>query len=247
MINQKLHRDPQALDSTADRSLTLALPVTDWSVARQLNAMFVAAVEFGDVCREFPIVFVKAGKEEDGTDAIAPVAVFGLQADDNLYVDAAGAWRAAYIPAVLRAYPFCIARVDNERFAICVDRKHHGFGQPGGLALFDADGQPSTTMKGVTSHLETLETEIQRTRLVGRRLQELGLLQDMRFDATLPDGRQHSVDGFLVVDEKKAAELPDAVVVELHRNGILGLLQLHWASLGTMRRLVEWHGQRHPA
>ena len=71
MINQNLHRQPTALDSVKHRQLRLKLPVTDWSVADRLNAIFVAAAEFGDVCREFPIVFVRAGKEPDGSDQIA--------------------------------------------------------------------------------------------------------------------------------------------------------------------------------
>jgi hypothetical protein len=52
------------------------------------------------------------------------------------------------------------------------------------------------------------------------------------------------VDGFLTVDDQKMTELPDAVVCELHRNGILGLVHLHWVSLGNMRRLVDWHVER---
>ena len=47
-----------------------------------------------------------------------------------------------------------------------------------------------------------------------RRLRELDLLHDMRFDATLPDGSKLGVDGFLTVDEKKLGALDDAVVVE---------------------------------
>ena len=69
-------------------------------------------------------------------------------------------------------------------------------------------------------------------------------LTEMRFDATMPDGRQHTVDGFLTVDDKKMTELPDAVVGELHRTGVLGLIHLHWVSMGNMRRLVDWHVER---
>ena len=246
MINQKLHRQPHALDSVQHRAMALNVPTTDWAVAGQLNALFVAAAEFGDVCRDFPIVFVKAGKEPDGTDAIAPVAMFGLLVDDNLYVENGG-WRAQYIPAILRSYPFCIARMDQERFAICVDLAHEGFNKPEGVRLFNDDGTAGEMLKGVTTHLENLEVEIQRTRLIGKRLLELDLLRDMRFDATLPDGRQHSVDGFMTVDDKKVTDLPEAVVMELHRNGMLGLIHLHWASMGNMRRLADWHAVRHPA
>ena len=246
MINTNLHRQPVALDSAQHRNLKLRLPITDWSLAKNLNAIFVAAAEFGDVCREFPIVFVKAGKEADGSEAIAPIAVFGLTQTDNLYVSGER-WRAQYMPAVLRAYPFCIARIDNERFAICIDSAWPGTSVLEGEPLFTADGQQAELMQQMTKHLEALESEIQRTRLVGKRLLELDLLREMRFDATLPDGRQHTVDGFLTVDDKKLTELSDSVVGELHRSGILGLVHLHWVSLGNMRRLVDWHVERSAA
>ena len=203
MINQNLHIQPTALDSAQHRQLKLRVPVTDWRVAGKLNAMFVAAAEFGDVCREFPIVFVKAGKEPDGSDAIAPIAVFGLSQNQNLYL-AGERWRAMYMPAVLRAYPFCIARIDEQRFAICVDMAFSGANQADGQPLFNDDGSQAPLLKEMQAHLETLETEIQRTRLVGKRLLELDVLREMRFDAKLPDGRQHTVDGFLTVDDASA-------------------------------------------
>ncbi len=243
MINEKLHRQPQGLDSVAHGGLKIKLPMTDWSVARNLNAIFVAAVEFGDVCRDCPIVFVRAGKEPDGTDAIAPVAVFGLKTDDNLFVDGR-AWRGSYIPAMLRSYPFCIARLDNEQFAVCIDQAFEGFSREEGQRLFNDLGQPTQLLQEMTTHLETLETEVQRTRLIGKRLLELDLLRDMRFDATLPDGTQHTVDGFMTVDEKKVSELPQEVVMEFHNNGLLGLIHMHWVSMGNMRRLADWHAAR---
>jgi len=243
MINQNLHRQAVALDSVQHRRLKLMLPVTDWSVAGRLNALFVAAAEFADVCRDFPIVFVRAGKEPDGRDQIAPIAVLGLTQNENLYVDGAR-WRGQYLPALLQSYPFCVARVDEQRFAICVDMAFDGVGEGEGKPLFEADGQPAPLLKAMQTNLEALEAQVQRTRLVGQRLLELGVLREMRFDATLPDGRKHSVDGFLTVDEKKMSDLPDAVVLELHRNGMLGLVHLHWASLGNMRRLLDWHVAR---
>ena len=243
MINQNLHREPVGLDTALHRNLKLKVPITDWSLATKLNALFVAATEFGDVAREFPIVFVRAGKEPDGTDAIAPIAVLGLTANQNLYVTGER-WRAQYMPAILRMYPFCIARIDDERFAVCVDMAFSGVNNEEGQGVFEADGKPAELLTTMQKELEKLEGEIQRTRLVGKRLLELGLLREMRFDATLPDGRQHSVDGFLTVDDVKATSLPDDVVGELHRSGVLGLMHLHWSSMGNMRRLLDWHVER---
>jgi SapC len=253
LINQNLHRNPVPLDSNQHRQMRVALPVTDWSVASRLNSIFVAGSEFSDVCREFPIVFVRAGKAPDGKDQIAPIAVLGLTQEQNLYL-ASGRWRARYMPVALGSYPFCIGRIDEQRFAVCVDMAWSGVSQAGaagaadtGRALFEGDGKPAPLLQEMQKHFETFEAEVVRTRLAGARLQELGLLRDMRFDATLPDGRRHSVDGFLTVDEAKVQQLPDDVVGELHRNGLLGLIHRHWVSMGNMHRLLDWHVERSAA
>jgi SapC len=246
LINQNLHLKPTGLDSQAHRTLKLDLPISDWSLANKLNAMLLAATEFADASRDFPIVFVKAGKEPDGTDAIAPIAVFGLLQGENLFAEGA-LWRARYVPAIMRAYPFCVARVDDDRFAVCVDMDFKGASlqdNAPGQAVFEADGSAAPLLTEMTKQLEVLEGEIQRTRWVGKRLQDLGLLREMRFDVTLPNGREHTVDGFLTVDDKLATDLPADVVLELHRSGVLGLMHLHWASMGNMQRLVDWHVQR---
>jgi hypothetical protein len=249
LINQNLHKNPVPLDSAQHRGLRLALPVTDWTPAARLNAIFVCATEFADAGREFPLVFVRAGKNEQGREEIAPIAVMGLLQDQNLY-QSGGRWRATYMPAVLRSYPFCIGRLDAQRFAVCVDMAWGGVRSDGsgeGQALFDADGQPLALLKDMQQHFEVLEAEIQRTRAVCGRLLELDVLRDMQLDATLPDGRKHRVDGFLTVDQEKMQNLPDNVVVELHKSGMLGMIHLHWASLGVVRRLLDWHVERSAA
>ena len=54
----------------------------------------------------------------------------------------------------------------------------------------------------------------------------------MQADATLPDGQTLTVEGFKLVDEDKLRALPEPIVIELHRNGMLMLMNLHIASLG---------------
>jgi hypothetical protein len=66
----------------------------------------------------------------------------------------------------------------------------------------------------------------------------------MKADATLPDGATLSVDGFYAIDEEKLQKLPDLQVIEMHRNGMLMLLNLHIASLTTMRHMVERKARR---
>lgn len=243
MINQALHKQAVAADSAEHRFVRMKVPITDWSVASGLNSSFVAVTEFGDAARDYPLVFVRAGTDDAGKPEIAPIAVFGVQQGQNLFVEN-GRWRTPYIPALVRVYPFCIGRIDAERFAVCFDAAWSGIGGSEGERLFDDQGVPTPFMAGVQQQMELLESEVQRTRLMCRRLRDLDLLRDMRFDATLPDGSELVVDGFLTVDEQKFNALPENVVLELHRNGTLGLVHAHYVSMGGMRKLVEWHAER---
>ena len=113
-----------------------------------------------------------------------------------------------------------------------------------GTPLFDDNGEPSPALEQRRRFVEEIEREAQRTRLVCRRLQELDLLQPMRFDATLPDGSTFQVDGFMTVNEERLRDLKDHQVLEMHRSGLLGLIHAHQISLALMRALVEKRVER---
>lgn len=245
MIHQALHRQPVAVDRDQLRNTKLKMSVADLSFCAHLNTIFVAATEFGDACRDMPLVFIDAGLDEQGKKLVAPVAVMGVTNGDNLFVEG-NAWRGRYMPAVLRTYPFCTARIDDERFAVCVDNGWKYVNTAEGEPLFTEDGKPTPFLEQTQKQLEVLETEILRTRVIGQRLLDLELLRDMRFDAEFGDGRKHSVDGFLTIDQERLAALPDATVLELHKSGILGLIHQHWISMGNMRFLFDWHVARNP-
>lgn len=245
MINENLHKQVVALDRVKHRDLKLDLAARDLGTVSALNAFFVAGTEFSDACKEFPVVWVAAGQDDTGKQQVAPIAVFGLQQGRNLCIDANG-WRTRYVPAVLRLYPFALARVAPNEMVVCFDEAWPGFGSQG-EALFDSAAEPSAFTKNVQQQLETFETEVERTRMAGAVLVEKGLLRDMRFDATLPDGSKLTVDGFLTVDEDKLNKLSDADVLALTRNGLMGLIHAHQISLGNMARLVEWHIERQAA
>ncbi len=243
MINPLLFKKAVAIEAGAHRAVRIKPASRDWSVAGELNAMFLATAEFADASADYPIVFVEAGADAQGNRQVAPIAVFGLQEKENLYVED-GRWRVNYIPALLQAYPFGIARIDESRVAVVMDESWTGWSTTEGTPLFDEQAQPSDYLKGMRDQLERVEAEIQRTRLFGKLLMDADLLATMRFDATLGDGQKIAVEGFMAVDEKKLAALPDAKVVEFHRNGVLGLIHAHQISMRHMRRLIGWRQAR---
>ena len=87
--------------------------------------------------------------------------------------------------------------------------------------------------------MRAFESEVQRTNALCAVLVEHQLLRDMKADATLPDGTAVALNGFFAVDPEKLNALPETTVVELHRNGILGLLTMHLLSLGNLRPLID--------
>ena len=244
MINENLHKKPVALDRIKHRDTRLDVTARDLSDLRKMSAFFVATVEFADACRDFPVVWVRAGKDPSGKEHVAPVAVFGLQPGENLCIEGE-AWRVRYVPAMLRLYPFAMARVSANEMLVCVDESWIGLSTGGsGQALFNADGTATEFTQNIQRQLEQFENEVERTRQAGATLMEHGLLRDMRFDATMPDGSNVGVDGFMAIDEAKLAALSDAEVVKLGRNGLMALIHAHQISLGNMARLAEWHNQR---
>jgi SapC len=239
VIDANLFTAPQALDRVAHRAQRLKPQGVRYDRTAGMNAMFIAAVEFIDASRDYPIVFIEAGKGPDEQRDVAPVAVLGLSQGENLMLEADGGWAARYVPALLRGYPLGLARTDDQNYVVVIDTQADALSPSDGEPLFDAKGEPTPMLEERRKFLEQLENEAQRTRLLGRSLLEHQLLQPMRFDATLPDGKSLTVEGFLTVDEKKFSELPEAAVMQLHKTGVLALIHAHQFSLGLMRGLVE--------
>jgi hypothetical protein len=244
MINENLHKRPAALDRQKHRNLKLDRNARDMTRSKGLNAFFVAAGEFAEACKDYPIVWVPAGKDAQGKVQVAPIAVFGLQQGQNLCIDAADRWRVRYVPAMLRTYPFAMARTGETEMMLCVDEDWIGLSETTGEPLFKPDGAPTELMLGVQQQLEQLEIDIERTRRYGEKLVELDLLRDMQFEATLPDGRKVQVNGFLTIDGDKLNKLSDAQMLDLARTGLLGLVHAHQISLSNMTRLAEWQAER---
>ena len=168
----------------------------------------------------------------------------GLAQGENLFVEGSS-WRSRYDPVVLRCYPFGIARVDADRYAVCIDAAWAGVRPQGdGERLFSDDGQPTEFTTSIQRQLELFEGDIERTRRAMARLASLDVLREMRFDGTMANGDKVAVDGFYAIDENKVRELPDAAVLELHREGLSALIHAHWFSLGHMQRLLEWRTAR---
>ncbi|HUG26408.1 SapC family protein [Piscinibacter sp.] len=239
MINSALYREPQLLDSVLHRHKKLQ-KLSDFSITQGMHAVYLTATEFPQAALEFPIIFVNTGeRSEAGKPVVAPVVMLGLAANENLRLNGAR-WDAGYVPAFIRRFPFLTAAVKGaDAPAVFIDAAWSGVSDTEGEPLFDAEGQPTGTLKNMIAFLERFDAEQRRTRAMCSRLVELDLLKDMQADAAMPNGVNLKVEGFLAIDEDKLGALSDEATLELHRSGIMMLLHAHLLSLPNIKQLVE--------
>ncbi len=222
LLNRELHRSRRVK------------PSNSYGFTRRANSLFVAAVEFPQAAREYPIVFSRGA---GGT--VQPVAMLGLRSRENLFVDENDGWSGSYIPAFVRRYPFVLAQLPGQSLGVCMDEAYAGFSETEGEPLFDAQGGDTPFLKHALEFLRQYQLEYQRTEVMCNRLDQLGLFKEMNAKADLADGRSFSIHGLLVIDEARLMALPDADVLVLFRAGELNMVSLHLASLGNMKPLVD--------
>ena len=90
-------------------------------VFRTLTAVPLSFTEFSVACRDLPIAFVSG----DGGGTYVPMAVLGLENQQNLFVAKDNSWDdGVYLPAYVRRYPFCMTRVTVDEIgrASCRER-----------------------------------------------------------------------------------------------------------------------------
>lgn len=207
----------------------------DWQFAAELNTAPVLVAEIEPASADIPIVFAGEG------EAVAPVALLGLRAGENLFVGPEGQWTGAYIPAFFRRYPFVFAETgpDKQTLTLCIDEDHAGVNTEGrGERLFDSAGERTLYLSNMLKFVTDFETQHAMTREFCKRLVALELLEPAVATVTLPDGQTQTVTGFQRVDREKLRALDDAKVVELFRSDMLRLIHVHLASLAHLSTLA---------
>lgn len=210
-------------------------PSSSYSFAAAINAVPLMAVEFQRAAGEFAIVFTEV------TGDITPAAVLGFRGQQNLYLTEDAQWRARYVPAFIRRYPFVFsASQDQQTLTLCIDETYPGFNREGrGERLFGEDGKPSAYVAQVMKFLQEYQSHFDRTRRFGKRLKELGLLEPMQLTVTTPVGTKQGLGGFLGVQRERLRNLGGDALASLARTDELELVYLHLHSLGNFNEIKD--------
>jgi hypothetical protein len=172
---------------------------------------------------------------------VLPAVILGLRENENLFVTADGQWTAKFIPAFVRRYPFVFSQdAEGKVFTLNIDETFSGCNQANrGEHLFDAEGTQTTYLRNVLGFLQDYQARFRRTQAYCTRLKELGLLQPMQAQFTLPGGDQRSLAGFMAVDRAKLKALPADALADMVAKDELECTYLHLASLRHFNDMAQ--------
>jgi hypothetical protein len=223
---------PVTVSSHGDLSFE---PTDDYSFGAGINAVPLMAVEIVRAATEYAIVFT----EHDGE--VFPAVVLGAKPDQNLYVSTDARWRADYVPAFIRRYPFVFSlSADQQTLTLCIDETHSGFNRDGrGHRLFDEDGEASDYTNQVLKFLQQYQADFERTRAFGKALKDLNLLEPMQAEVKTPSGETLTLNGFQAVTRNRLRTLSADALSKLARTDELELIYLHLYSLRNFNVVKE--------
>jgi len=202
-----------------------------------LNAIPISYAEFTAVCHDYPIVFASA----DEGKTFLPMAVLGLTNGENLFLRD-GAWDpGVYLPAYVRRYPFCMARVNVDKVEqadrlICVEKD---FLDDRGETMFDGEGKPLPRWQPIEKLLQEYEADTERSREMSSILADYALLDPFVMQAQTKGGADVNLSGMFRVEEKKLEPLNAAQHKNLIRKGVMGRIYAHLISLENFGRLLD--------
>ena len=233
---------PVLLDNVNHRHLRIH---TERSAGLGDNRHYALAlpVEFRHLQAHFPIVFQLV----EGDVGFQPIALFGLEEGQNLFLTPTG-WDATVVPMSMQRDPFLIGRAQDDTLQLHIDLDSPRIVGPDqgeiGTALFLPHGGFSEYLDQVVRLMEDLHAQVQYLPVFIEALIRHQLLEPFVFDMQTPGGEHARLTGLFTVNEEKLAGLPGAALEALAREGHLLPIYMQIASLAQLALLAERSAHR---
>lgn len=193
----------------------------------------VTIQEFRSLQAHYPIVF-----QPDGQGGFLPIALFGLQHGQNLFLNDEG-WDADYLPLSMRRLPFSIG-LDDDELRMMVNMASPRVSQGAeGEAVFLPHGGTSDFTENANSILQALHEGLQALPDFIQALTANNLLEPFTLDVERPDGTHGQLVGLYVIHEERLAALDTHTIGLLHQAGYLQPIYMAIASLSNLRELIR--------
>lgn len=202
------------------------------------NSALALPAEFRHLQAHFPIVFQLV----EGDDGFQPIALFGLEEGQNLFLSDRG-WDATTVPMAVQRDPFMIGRAPDDTLQLHIDLDSPRIVRPDegevGTALFMPHGGFSEYLDHMVKLMESLHAHAQHLPAFIEALKQHQLLEPLVLDMSLPSGENSRLTGLFTVNEERLAALPGAALEALSQAGFLLPCYMQMASLAQLPVLAE--------
>lgn len=203
--------------------------------------------EFGDVQREYPILF----RKDERSGKFQSVVLLGLKPDENLFLDEFSGWKANYIPAVIERGPFLIGFQDQSADGgpgrapvVHLDVEHPRVNDSEGKAVFLEYGGMSPYLERINQLLQRIYEGMQISDAMFEAFSALDLIEPVTLEIEINEREQYRLQGNYTINAEKLAQLQGDDLLRLHRSGFLRCAYLAIESLGNVQRLIQLKNAR---
>ena len=176
----------------------------------------------------FPLMFYKNPEE----NTFQPVALFGFEQGENLFIDDEQ-WHSQYIPMLVQRGPLMIA-VDGQTDT----------GEPARVVAIDMDHPNVSETDGEPLFLEGIHVGHTTTPQFAEALAQHGLITPITLKITLRNQEDYALEGFYAVDDERLQVLNDSAIADLQRRGHLLPAFMMVASQSQLKRLIDLKNQK---
>jgi hypothetical protein len=229
ILNKTAHKDTKVI---TDRSPDLG---------DKVKFVMTFPLEFRNVQSNYPIFFIKDGD----TGQFYPIALFGFEKDENLFLSDAG-WDASYIPMMVKRQPFLIGfqgdadTPDTQKNAVVsIDMDNPRVNNKDGEALFNAEGGQTDYLASSLTLLEAIHSGHEHNKVFVAALVDNDLLEPFTLEITLNNGSNNQLLGFYTINEDKLRGLDGETLARLNKEGYLQAIYMAMASFARIRALID--------
>ncbi len=198
-------------------------------------------VEFRTVQAHYPIFFHK----DPNTAEFYPVAMFGFQEKENLFLSDKG-WDASYVPLMIQRQPFLIGvqnvqdeGASSQQRVLHIDMDSPRVSETEGEPLFLEFGGNTPYLERMANMMETIHHALQDNKTFMAVLLKHELIESFSLNIELNDRTKNQLLGFYTVNEERIKQLDTETLLTLRDTGYLEYIYMVIASQGQIRKLVD--------
>lgn len=206
------------------------LPHRGYSFCRSQTTLPLVAAELTKAAAAMPTALIR----DENTGHFQLIGLCSLDEGRNLFVAPDGKWLGGYVPAVLRGYPFGLARVENSKQVLLTIDEASGLvvsnSEANAQPFFDEQGAPADNLRQILGFLTQIDANLTTTNRALLHLQEADLIVPWSITVNT-EGKEKNINGLFRIDIDKIRALNDSKFLKIREDDALFLAFNQLASM----------------